>query len=68
MDGRDYDSINDADTIIEGEMICIEIPIEDNDICDGKRHFLLQIKIPCFDTVICIWVTIWDDDVWSTLK
>ena len=68
MDRRDYNSTNGTDTFIEGDEMCIVIPIQDNDICDGKRHFLLQIKIPCFNTTICIRIFIWDDDDYSMFK
>ena len=40
VDGRDYNSTSGADTFIEGDETCIVIPIQDNEICDGKRHFL----------------------------
>ena len=68
MDGRDYNSTSGADTFIVGDETCIVIPIQDNDICDGKRHFLLLIKIPCFNIIICIRIFIWDDDDYSMFK
>ena len=68
MAGEDYRPNSGTKIITEGEIICAIVPIKNNEVYDGKRHFFFEFTIPCFDLSICFQINICDDDEWSTFK